>query len=54
MIEEGYEDKWKGGQDGAGLQAFEAAGPREGHGPQGLNDAQSEFGIVPPGILWVF
>ena len=45
--EEDYdEDKWKGGQDGSRLQAFESAGPKEDSRRQGLNDAPGEFDPV--------
>ncbi len=39
-------DKRKGGQDSAGLQAFESAGPQEDGGRQRLNDAPGEFDPV--------
>ena len=39
-------DKRKGGEDSAGLQAFEAPGPQEDGGRQRLNNAPGKFDPV--------
>ncbi len=40
------EDEGKGGEDGAGLEAFEPAGPEQNSGGEGLNDAPGKFDVV--------
>jgi len=40
------EDEGKGGEDGAGLESFESAGPEQNSGGEGLNDAPCEFYVV--------